>query len=100
MRDKVQEMLVYICRHRMYLTQQLSVEDLELSDSVPAPLLPEYRIDFSAEIIYTADKVTPVNLGSEADGRVNELKLFDAGNVTLSLVALFLPHLTIASSSF
>ena len=39
----------------------------------------DFTIDFVTEIIYTADKVTPINLGSREDERVNQMKIFDTG---------------------
>ena len=123
-RDRQKEMLVYIARHRMYLTKNIpavedvdegmflenTLENIPENENIPGSspgntrantagttleniprntqkntlkntenIPGEFHIDFVAEIIYSADKVTPVNMGAEGDERVNEAKLFDAG---------------------
>jgi hypothetical protein len=93
-RDKQKEMLLYIARFRLLLVKPIEelVEEKDDDERELSTLgdggdtinnqeqkQEEFRVDFVSEIIYSTDKVTPVNFGPSGDGEANETKLFLSG---------------------
>lgn len=80
--DREKDMLQFIASHRMYLTKCTILSRTLDLDSTSSPLThQEYSVDFVSEIFYSADKVTPVNLGASQDAKANAPKLIQAGEL-------------------
>lgn len=100
-RQREQEMLLFIARQRLELVKNHADSDAtsialtglplprnpssDASSSSPSPApasssMPPYRVEFRADRLFSADKITPVNANAEEDERVNaasEGKLLD-----------------------
>ena len=75
--SKETEMLMYICKYRLVLVCNKSSRD---GDDLERG--PPYGIEFKTDRIYTANKVTPINAGGEADFEINKSKLFKRGDIS------------------
>ena len=76
--SKVSEMLLYICKYRMLLARN-DINRGGEDDEMSSP--PSLRVEFKADRIYSADKVTPVNAGGEVDFVTNKSKFIKKGDV-------------------
>lgn len=68
-------MMLFIARHRMFLTKS-ALEELDEGQGLED--VGDYRMEFVSEIIYSGDKVTPVHFGMQRDQEVNDSKLFQS----------------------
>lgn len=73
--NKLRETLLFICRYRLdVVVNKLSWDGVENPSDAPA-----YRIEFQSDRMYSEDKVTPINAGTEDDEAANKIKFMSVG---------------------
>lgn len=73
--QKTTEMILFVAKFRMLVVDNRTTWDGEPNDDPDAP---RYRIEFEIIRTYTEDKITPVNVGGDADAQANKDKLIEA----------------------
>jgi len=71
---KITEMILFISKFRMRVVDNSITWDGHPNE----PDAPQYRIEFETVRLFDDEKITPVNVGGEADEDANKDKLFDA----------------------